>query len=398
MDDPLTTTGSSLRFVAAAFLTSVAILGAMTFLLVKNGELWTTSTGAKAQFESQGIYGRSIWDDFYAYKFALYDLSPKKYVSVGSSRAMGVRASLFRDQDHLSAGGAVNSIAEAEHFAAEAGKWAVFPRVIFFYADAEWFIAGSGRRRHVAARQPYESVLFLYQSAFVHLQQLAKYAFVPRLQVDPSTGGLLIGSRAQRLQEGFRVDGSVRHNSYINARGPWPAAEFQSYLSAVDSDAAVEDAGRLAALRGWAGAKVDPERLLRFEKVLESLKARGASVVLILAPVAPHLARALKTQSDFAFYPAAADRLAALAHKMAVPFFDFTSLGLPYVSCYYDYYHGSEGAYAWMLSKMQRRLADAGHSAAEAFDPNALHLFAQAPCLKSLPERGRVEAVTAIPK
>src|SRR5437879_3721862 len=111
--------GASARILLSAAGTTAAMAALLTSLLIVNGEFYTTSAGVRAQFESNGLYGRSIWDDFFAYKLLAFETRPTSSISVGSSRAMPVRALLFRDLDHLSAGGAVNSIAELEAFVAE---------------------------------------------------------------------------------------------------------------------------------------------------------------------------------------------------------------------------------------------------------------------------------------
>src|SRR5215470_376406 len=151
--------GASARILVSAAGASAAMAAFLTLLLSVNGELYTTSAGVRAQFASNGLYGRSIWDDFFAYKLLAFETRPTGSISVGSSRAMPIRAVLFRDLDHLSAGGAVNSIAELEAFVDEFTRLTRPPKVVFLYVDFDWFLAKAGRERNAAYRDRYESWL-----------------------------------------------------------------------------------------------------------------------------------------------------------------------------------------------------------------------------------------------
>lgn len=372
------------RFLISVCGTTAVLAVLMTSLLVRNGELLTTRAGVRAQFETNGIYGRSIWDDFFAYKFAAYEARPTGSISIGSSRAMAVRALLFRNQDHFSAGGAVNSVAELEAFANELAKLKKRPTVAFLYVDFEWFLAEVGRERNAAYRDRYESWLFVYQSAFVHLKDLFVNAAAPHLEIDPETGGKLIGSRAQRLRDGFRTDGSVRQSSFIRDND-LSDSDITGFIDAPESTPAQTDARAFAIKRGWWNAVFDRSKMARLERVLGFLQSLGVSLVVVLPPLMPHIAVALEERPELVFFRDWRQSLAAITRDRGVPMFDFTRLPLPSASCYGDRYHASEGAYSWMLSKIRPRLAEQSHPAAEVLDPNALGRYSNVNCLRSLP-------------
>ena len=374
---------SAAKFLLAIVISTGSLAVVMTGLLFANGELYTTTGGARAQFETNGIYGRSIWDDFFAYKFALYEMHPTNVISVGSSRAMPVRALLFQKSDHLTFGGAVNSVAEFEGFAKQIVALGRRPAVVFVYVDFEWFMDSPKRERNRTDRRPYEQWLFVYQSAFVHVRALFESAFADHLKADPETGGALIGSRARRLADGFRIDGSHQQRmSETGRRSPADAALMT--ISEPESDVANETARRFAAERHWWGATLGENLLRRFETALGVLQSQDISVVLIAAPVAPNVAMTLEQRDELVFFRVWRSRIELISQDRRIPFFDFTQIPLQAPVCYSDLYHASEGAYAWLLSRVRGNLAAEGHRAAGTLDAERLDQFSKSECFRSL--------------
>jgi hypothetical protein len=93
----------------------------------------------------------------------------------------------------------------------------------------------------------------------------------------------------------------------------------------------------------------------------------------------------LEERPELQFFRDWRERLSEIAAHDGVPYFDFTHLPLRSPSCYSDRYHGSEGAYAWMLSTMRPALASRLHPAADVFDSDALAHYSSPDCIRSLP-------------
>lgn len=375
---------ASAKFLISFAVTSVTVIVAMTTVLYANAELYTTRLGAREQLKSNGIYGRSIWDDFFAYKFTLYEMRPTEFISVGSSRAMPVRALLFRNEDHLSFGGAVNSVAEFSAFVERLRAMPRRPAVAFVYVDFDWFLESASRMRNNSNWQSYDNWLFVYQSAFVHIEDLIQGAFAKKFVVDPIAGGALVGSRAARFADGFRIDGSTQQYSFEKGLRPWPDGDISSFIQEPASSAAQEDAQKYSIRRNWWGAKINKESFQQFEASLKSLQIGGTSVVLLAAPIATHLATAMEHNPALKFFPIWLNRLEAIARGRQIPFFDFTHLPLKNATCFTDRYHASEGAYAWMLSQISKRLNESGHPGGRVFDSARLEKASDPNCIRSL--------------
>lgn len=372
------------KFLVSFAATSITVIVAMTAVLYANAELYTTRWGVREQLKSNGIYGRSIWDDFFAYKFTLYEMRPTESISVGSSRAMPVRALLFRNEDHLSFGGAVNSVAEFSAFVERLRAMPMRPTVAFVYVDFDWFLESASRTRNNSDWQSYDNWLFVYQSAFVHIEDLVQGAFAKKFTVDPVAGGVLVGSRAARFADGFRIDGSTQQYSFERGLRSWPDGDISSFIQQPASGPAQEDARKYSARRNWWDAKINNESFQRFEASLKKLQIDGTSVVLIAAPVATHLATAMESNPALKFFAGWLKRLEAIARSRQIPFFDFTHLPLKNATCFTDRYHASEGAYAWMLAQISKRLNESGHQGGRIFDSARLGASSDPNCVRSL--------------
>lgn len=357
----------------------------MSFVLWHAGELYTTTRGVAHQVATNGTYGRSVWDDFYAYKLALMERIPTKAISIGSSRAMSVRAMLFSESSHLSAGGAVQSLLDAQAFAREVARHDQKPEAVFFFVDFDWFVARSGHQPQPPQRSAFDQPAFLYQAAFSHLTDLLGTLGKHQFAHDPETGGALIGARARRFADGFRIDGSIRHYSFEHGLRPWPETGLDEITKDPRSNGALSDARAFATARGWRRAAMRTDSFDRLGETLATLKTAGIHVVLILPPVAPNVAILLQEDKDYDFFLEWRQKLADLAKVRALPFYDFTQLPLTSGHCYFDRYHGSEGAYAWILAAVRRDLAVRSHPAARLLDKGALDQLGRGDCLRSLP-------------
>ena len=196
--------GTASRFFTG-FAACIAVgLAALVALMSAAGELHTTRNAARAQLANGGIYGRVVWDDFFAYKMALFDARPTSAVSIGSSRAMPMRAGLFRNGDHLGLGGAVQSIDQLESTVAALVNAQRPPKLALVFVDFEWFILPPRRSQNDVARDLFDSPVYLLQSGFAKLRDLLRAASAVHLTADPVSGGPLFGGRARVWGDGFR--------------------------------------------------------------------------------------------------------------------------------------------------------------------------------------------------
>jgi len=375
--------GTASRFFSA-FSACIAVgLAALVALMSAAGELYTTREAVRAQLAAGGIYGRVIWDDFFAYKMAMFESRPTSAVSVGSSRAMAMRAGLFRDGGHFSLGGAVQSIEQFENTVAALVDAPRPPKLALVFVDFEWFVLPPRRSQNDVARETFDSPVYLLQSGFAKLRDLLRAASAKRLPADPVGGGPLFGGRARVWGDGFRVDGSIQNYSYESGLQPFPEADMAAILDA-EPIARARDVERFIDQRKWRHGQIQAGRMQRFGAAISRMEAADISPILVLAPIAPHLADALEVHPGLRFFPAWRAQMVAIAAAHGWPLHDFTHAELRHPDCWVDRYHASEGAYAWMLARMRdgggrsRMLLDA-HS-----DKDAVERFGSRTCARVL--------------
>jgi hypothetical protein len=118
---------------------------------------------------------------------------------------------------------------------------------------------------------------------------------------------------------------------------------------------------------------------------MSRLAAADIAPILILAPVAPHLADALEVHPDLQFFPLLTAQIRTIVAAREWPMHDFTRAALLDPDCWVDRYHASEGAYAWMVARMLENDGKSKMLLGAYTDKDSVDRFGTSACKRVLP-------------
>jgi hypothetical protein len=314
-DDPPAADRRYLAVFAAAMALFGAFAGANALFLWRAWEASDVAVIAARQREAGGLYGSAVHNATFAYKFALYDLAPPEVVALGSSRAMQIRAEMFR-RPFLNLGGLMENPREGRLVADALLARARRPGVAIVTVDFWWFNGERPERRsfpeHAERGTPLSSDALLLPFRWLADGRVAPgfYARTVALGLPPDPAfPPSFGVRAATTHAGFTPDGAWNYWNLAGGFTPGDAG-FAAGLAQI----------RRGAENYRHGRRFDEARWSEFVAMVRALNGAGIRAIVLNPPLAPAARAQMRAQgADFAFAAEFRRRLATLT----VPVFDF---------------------------------------------------------------------------
>ncbi len=348
------------RYLAALTLFAV-LLGAIPLLdfavILRSGELERLPQIVRALHETGAIYGTALHDVRGELPLEIVRQRQPEIIALGSSRALDFRQEYFTRPFACACGG-MDSIEDGEAYAAAVLEHSR-PRLVLLALDFWWFTIDEPQRRgpmdpeaagQLTRAKVLRPVEWLWEGTISPLEYLRLlggernlFAAVPRPK---------IGVMAIKRGIGMRADGSILQGVRLAPEGIAYYAPMREQVQQARQFVMTEARRRGAHTRFGPDNELVPERLAALDRVVATLKAGGARVILILPPVAPPVAKAMAESGRHTFL-ADLDRALRQRGLEYHNFHDPASLRSD-VCEFADAYHAGNVTYMRMLRAMLR--------------------------------------------
>ncbi len=289
----------------------------------------------------------------YLYRIMSVNQREPDVIILGSSRAMMLRAPVFRDTvTFYNAAGPDWRVLDIVNFYSEIEPSAI-PELVFLSVDQPWFNPDYADALHFDPSSPvnYWNLVTYGISVFPSDVTNGILTFNPFIVYqEPIHQSLSLGFGAQQGY-GYRNDGSVQRSHLI--------ADYDTYSQ-----------GRLE--RDWnallnrsehfvSGGDIAEGRFNRLENILIWAREHGTIVIGYSPPFAPDFYEVMMSSGDYAYIEQATVRLRALFATYGFAYFDYTnpaSLGVVQEDDFWDGWHMSERLMVQLILRIYRNLPD----------------------------------------
>jgi hypothetical protein len=279
-------------FIAPVFFVVVAIEVA----LWRSGESVPVDSVVRHQTEAHaGLFLRDLFpEDIAAYKIALLARRAPEIVAVGSSRVMQLRAVMFAPEEEAfcNTGGMVNNASDFRTYA----EWVLAgrsrPKAVIVEADPWWFKNDGSPdgtwfypSESDSARSPGAHIALITRLVREGIRHPRSSQLAELVEASASPGQDALGLGAVN-GDGFRWDGSFRYGTFI--------AEYDRTHAYRDREQPpIIERVRSAIDQFTPADSVDGDDLAIFVKAVDSLRAAGIEVLVIVMPMSTEVNRAL---------------------------------------------------------------------------------------------------------
>ena len=338
-------------------------LGASYLFLSNSGELDSIDTVASIQQHSNALYGTAIFNNVYAYKFALLRLRKPDVVAIGSSRALEIRAADFK-APFVNLGRTANYADEMAKVVDDVLAVS-HPKLVLLEIDFWWFNPKMRFAFNFDTHKIRGGAL-TSNALLSPARWLLEGKIAPRLLAHVLTaghpvtvGGIpMFGVSAITRGNGFAGDGSRYYLGTVYGRSRAEDPHFSDTL------------GRIAKNTSQfvRSSTVNEDAFRTLRETLDRLRRAGIRTITFLPPVAPSVLRVMNRTHGYGYIDTVRRRLAEISpHNY--DFHDAATIGAP--DCeFIDGFHGGDVVLARILNRIA---ADPQSGLAPYLDLQAVH-------------------------
>lgn len=319
-----------LVFAAVVMVAGLPFFANYVFLLRAN-EVSPYSTIVKQQLERSAVYESAFNGNDLKYKVELIAARKPEIVVVGSSRSMNVRGLVFK-RPFVNAGGVSSNMLESETFIREMLN-VHRPQLVLYFVDYWWF---NPRSDQTSNRYGIDETVISYAKLTSPFKWLRSGKISWDLYRDVLLNGRYeneytsfehLGLFSIRYSSGFRTDGS-----YFNVRD---LQREQGVVGYFWKELEQIRHGQSERVNLGLGQFASEALVRRFLAILDTLKASGVKVIVVLPPVAPLYLKAIRAYGNTPYVTTLTERL----RKDISPLYDFTDFAGGTPCEYLDGYH-----------------------------------------------------------
>jgi hypothetical protein len=336
-----------------------ALFGVPIAIMAITGEFATAESVVRRQATREVLFGQAYANRAQVYKFRAAAARRPRVMTLGSSRVMQFRASMFTTPAFLNAGGAVRSSADLGTFLDALEPTEL--RVLLVGLDPWWFNEDRVERPAAPVYSADDNALNVVQHHWRDVYSDIRSGKITLDRARRHGWRNSVGLTALMYGNGFRPDGSYQ---YDLAQPAMTRSDAERIQAARDQVAAGQG------LFTW-GDRVSPDTVRDVAALIANARRRGIHVVPFLPPFAPSVWRDMTASGHYRYMGAAVTRLGQACADFGVEIHDLSdpaTLGFGDDE-FLDGYHGSERVYAALLA----RLAERDRAVGDVADAVTLH-------------------------
>lgn len=334
-----------LIYLVSIFFFAIPIL--LNLIVLKNaGEIDSIATIVQQQISEDTIYGSATNQNTFFYKLELVKATKPDIVAIGSSRVMQFRKEMF-NTSFINAGGAVNSVDEAEKFVNTMLKLHQ-PKIILLGIDDWWFNSNSAAANWknpdndtstiITFQKVIAPYLWLYDKKITWTNYINLLLFNREITTSKLTNSQLSGISAIHKETGFRPDGSYFYGNIITTKNKEDYL-FKDTLRRINNGVDRFEYADAISNSNWK----------KIKSIIHNLETKGINVITFIPPYSNTAYNKIKKTSQYHYMEIISD------HAKAEGIYDFRDPNsLHLTDCdFTDGTHGSEIAYLKLLSNLQ---------------------------------------------
>ncbi len=334
------------------FIVYVAVLSIFSFPIVLNlivlknaGELSSVESIVYEQMLQDIIYGSATNQNTYFYKLALLKSIKPEIVALGSSRVMQLRKEMF-NVGFINAGGAINSVDEAEKFVNDMMKLHK-PKIVILGLDDWWFNPHSPAANwknpevdtstEITLEKILAPIQWIYNGKIKFDDYTNLFFSNETMYASKLFHSNLLGISAIKKESGFRADGSHCYGRMLTAVNQ-NDFQFKDTIRRIDNGVdRFEYAENISNIK-WR----------KMISLIRKLEASGIIVITFIPPFSKTAYQKIEASNKYAYMKVISD----LAQKENI--YNFRNpKTLDLTDCYFtDGFHGGEIAYLKLLFNM----------------------------------------------
>lgn len=337
------------RFVLIYFVSILffAIPIILNLIVLKNaGELDSVESIVHKQITDNMLYGSATNQNTFFYKLELIKATKPDIVAIGSSRVMQFRKEMF-NTSFSNAGGAVNSVAEAEKFVNEMLKLHK-PKIVIFGLDDWWFNPNSpaanwkNPENDTSTLITFEKVIAPYSWLYKGKITFHDYSLLlssdDKIKQSIITRNNLLGISSIKRTTGFRPDGSYFYGNIITTANKEDYL-FKDTLRRIDHGADRLEYSNNISEKHWIKAMT----------IISKLRASGVIVISFIPPYSNTVYKKINETAQYSYM----SELSKKAKKEKISDFRNPNI-LNLTDCdFIDGMHASEIAYLKLLLNLK---------------------------------------------
>jgi hypothetical protein len=330
-----------LIYLVSIFFFAIPIL--FNLIVLKNaGEIDSIESIVQKQISEDTIYGSATNQNTFFYKLGLIKATKPDIVAIGSSRVMQFRKEMFT-KSFSNAGGAVNSVAEAEKFVNEMLKFHK-PKIVIFGLDDWWFNPNSAASNWKNPDQDTSSLitfqkvtapyLWLYDKKITWKNYADLILSGRETTTSKLTNSQLLGISAIQKETGFRPDGSYFYGNMMTTTNQNDYM-FRDTLRRINDGVDRFEYADTISNTNW----------IKIKSIIHHLETKGIKVVTFIPPYSNTAYTTMKKTSQYHYMEIISN------HAKTEGIYDFRDpYTLNLTDCdFTDGFHGSEVAYLKLL-------------------------------------------------
>ena len=333
-----------LIYFASVFFFAIPIV--LNLIVLKNaGELDSIDSIVHKQITDNMLYGSATNQNTFFYKLELIKATKPDIVAIGSSRVMQFRKEMF-NTGFSNAGGAVNSVAEAEKFVNEMLKLHK-PKIVIFGLDDWWFNPNSPAANWknpdndtstlITFQKEIAPYLWLYDKKITWIDYINLLLSNKEITTSKLTYSPLLGISAIHKETGFRPDGSYFYGNMMITTNQNDYL-FKDTLRRINNGVDRFEYSTVVSNTNW----------VKIISIIDTLRRNGIIVISFIPPFSNTAYSTIKKVPKYNYMTVISNK----ARKEGI--YNFRNPAIMGLSdCdFTDGFHGSEQAYLKLLANI----------------------------------------------